>query len=275
MATTPRQQSVLPFFGLTFGWAWSMWWGGVIAGLSFDQPAFRLLYLLGVFGPLVGAAWVVRRGGRAYGLEFLRRTWDPRLIPAPWWLALAAVALGPTVVGVAAAAWTGAGAAVPDYNASLVGTVATFALVAGLAEEPGWRGAASDVWQRRTRPIWAGLGIGALWALWHLPLHFVEGSYQYAAGFGTARFWLTNLALVQLGVLLLWLANGARRSILVAILGHAGFNAGLGLTPASTTRDLVAFATLTAMSASVAAATRGRLGSGPGAIPSDRGAEAR
>lgn len=44
-------------------------------------------------------------------------------------------------------------------------------------------------------------------------------------GFGTARFWLTNLALGQLGVLLLSLANGARSSILVAILGHAGFNA--------------------------------------------------
>jgi uncharacterized protein len=262
MATIPRPLLVLPFFALTFAWTWSMWWGAVIAGLSFDQPAFRMLYLLGVFGPLVGAALVVRRGDRAYRREFLRRTWDPRLVTAPWWLALVAVTAGPAVVGAAVAAMTGATAAVPDYSAGLVGGVVMVALVAGLAEEPGWRGAASDAWQRRSRPVWAALGIGALWALWHLPLHFVEGSHQHAVGFGTAQFWLTNLALVQLGVLLLWLANGARNSILLAILAHAGFNAALGLAPASTTRDVVAFLTLTAMTVTVTAATRGRLGFG-------------
>jgi uncharacterized protein len=250
---------VLPFFALTFAWTWSMWWGAVAIGLTFDQPAFRLLYLLGVFGPLVGAAWVVRRGGHTYRRDFLRRVWDPRRIPGVWWLALVAVAAGPALLGAAAAAMAGATAAVPDYSTGSVGAVLTFAMVAGLAEEPGWRGAASDGWQVRTRPVWAALGIGAFWALWHLPLHFVEGSYQHGIGFGSLRFWLTQLALVQAGVLFLWLANGARGSILVAVLAHAGFNASGALIPGSTTRDLVAFLVLTAMSLSVIAATRGRL----------------
>jgi hypothetical protein len=73
------------------------------------------------------------------------------------------------------------------------------------------------------------------------------------------RFWLTNLALVQVGVLFLWLANGAGDSILVAILSHAGFNASGGLVPASATRDLVAFPVLTVMTLCVLAVTRGRL----------------
>jgi uncharacterized protein len=236
-----------------------MWWGAVAIGLTFDQPAFRLLYLLGVFGPLVGAAWVVHRGGYIYRRDFLRRVWDPRRIPAMWWLALVGVAAGPAVLGAAVAAMTGATAAVPDYSVGFVGAVVTFAMVAGLAEEPGWRGAASDAWQDRTRPVRAALGIGAFWALWHLPLHFVEGSYQHSVGFGSVRFWLTNLALVQLGVLFLWLANGARGSILVAILAHAGFNAAGQLVPGSTTRDLIAFLVLTAMTLSVIAATQGRL----------------
>jgi uncharacterized protein len=250
---------VLPFFALTFAWTWSIWWGAVAIGLTFDQPAFRLLYLLGVFGPLVGAAWVVHRGGYIYRRDFLRRVWDPRRIPAMWWLALVGVAAGPAALGAAVAAMTGATAAVPDYSVGFVGAVVTFAMVAGLAEEPGWRGAASDAWQDRTRPVRAALGIGAFWALWHLPLHFVEGSYQHSVGFGSVRFWLTNLALVQLGVLFLWLANGARGSILVAILAHAGFNAAGQLVPGSTTRDLIAFLVLTAMTLSVIAATQGRL----------------
>jgi uncharacterized protein len=250
---------VLPFFAFTFAWTWSMWWGAVAVGLTYEQAAFQLLYLLGVFGPLVGAASVVRRGGQSYRREFLRRVWDPRRIPARWWLALCGVASGPALFGTAVAAVTGAAAAVPDYNGASVGAVVLFALVAGLAEEPGWRGAASDAWQHRSRPLWAAFGIGALWALWHLPLHFVEGTYQHGVRFGSLRFWLTSLALIQLGVLLLWLANGARGSILVAILGHAGFNASGALLPASTTRDLVAFLALTAMMLFVVTATRGTL----------------
>jgi uncharacterized protein len=254
-----RHLPVLPFFVLTFVWTWSMWWGAVAIGIAFDQPAFRLLYLLGVFGPLVGTAWVVRRGGHIYRRDFLRRVWDPRRIPAMWWLALVAVAAGPALLGAAVAAMIGATAAVPDYSTGFIGAVVTFAMVAGLAEEPGWRGAASDAWQVRARPVRAALGIGAFWALWHLPLHFVAGSYQHGIGFGSVRFWLTNLALVQLGVLFLWLANGARGSILVAILAHGGFNAAGQLVPGSTTRDLVAFLVLTAMTLSVIAGTRGRL----------------
>jgi len=250
---------VLPFYVLTFAWTWSMWWGAVAIGLTFDQPAFRLVYLLGVFGPLVGTAWVVRCGGNAYRRDFLRRVWDPRRIPAMWWLALIVVAAGPALLGAAVAALTGAIAAVPDYSPGFIGAVVTFAMVAGLAEEPGWRGAASDAWQTRTRPLFAALGIGAIWALWHLPLHFVEGSYQHGVGIGSVRFWLTNLALVQLGVLFVWLVNGARGSILVAILAHGGFNAAGQLVPGSTTRDLVAFLVLTAMTVSVIAATGGRL----------------
>jgi uncharacterized protein len=257
---TPSRLPVLPFFALTFAWTWSMWWGAVAAGLRFDEPAFRLLYLLGVLGPLAGTTWVLYRGGPLYRRDFLRRVMDPRRVPALAWLALASVAAGPALLGAAVAAMTGAVAVVPDYSAGLVGAVVSFAMVAGLAEEPGWRGAAADAWQARSRPVWAALGIGALWAFWHLPLHFIEGSYQHGVDFGSVRFWLTNLALVQVGVLFLWLANAARGSILVAILAHAGFNAAGGLVPASTTRDLVAFLVLTAMTLGVLAARRGGLG---------------
>lgn len=259
MPTHPSRLPILPFFALTFAWTWAMWWGAAAAGFTFEHPAFRLLYLLGVLGPLTGTAWVLRRGGRTYRRDFLNRVWDPRRVPAKWWLALVAVAAGPALLGAAMAAMSGTVTIVPEYSAGFVGAVLTFAMVAGLAEEPGWRGAAADAWQARSRPVWAGLGIGALWALWHLPLHFIEGSYQHGAGFGSARFWLTNLALVQAGVIFLWLANGARGSVLVAILAHAGFNAAGGLVPASTARDLVAFIVLTLMTLGVLAATRGRL----------------
>lgn len=259
ISTSAGRPAVMLFVVIAFSWSWSMWWGAVAADLSFDQPSFRLLYLMGVFGPLVGAAWVVRSGSSRYRREFMRRVWDPRQISAPWWLALVAVAAGPVLLGAGLSAMIGATAVVPDYSVGSVGMVVVFALVAGLAEEPGWRGAASDAWQARTRPVWAAIGIGGFWALWHLPLYFVEGSYQHGVGFGSVRFWLTNLALVQLSVLYLWLANGSGGSILMAILAHAGFNMAGELVPASTIRDVVAFYYISAATLVVVAATRGEL----------------
>lgn len=264
-ATNAGRPSVALFFVLAFSWSWSLWWGAVAAGLAFEEPTFRLLYLLGVFGPLVGAIGVVRSRSDRYRREFLRRIWNPLRVSGIWWLALVAVVAGPAILGAAAAVLAGAPAVVPDYSVGLVGMVVVFAVVAGLAEEPGWRGAASDAWQARTRPIWAAVGIGGFWALWHLPLFFVEGSYQHGVGFGSARFWFINLALIQMGVLYLWLANGSGGSILVAILAHAGFNMAGELVPASTIRDIVAFGLITAATLVVVTATRGELGFGLGA----------
>lgn len=257
---------VLPYFVITFVWTWSWWWLAAAFGLSVTEGGpGSLLYLLGVLGPLVGAAWIVRSGGRAYRREFLRRIWDPRRIPARWWLALLAVGAGPAVVAAVVASLTGAAGTVPDYNAGVVVAMVAAALVAGLAEEPGWRGAASDAWQARTRPVWAATAIGVLWAIWHLPLTFVEGHYYQVLGFGSVRFWLTYLILVQMGVLFVWLANGSGGSILIAILAHTGLNVSFGLVPSSTTRDVAAFVIVAAAAAAVIAATKGQLrfGAGP------------
>jgi uncharacterized protein len=252
--------SVLPFFAIAFAWSWLMWWGAAAAGLSFDQSLFKLLYLLGVFGPFLGATWFVRSKSPRYRREFLRRILDPQRISTAEWLALVAVAAGPLSLGAVVSAMTGGAAVVPDYSLGSVGMVAVFALVAGLAEEPGWRGAASDALQTRMHPGWAAVKIGGIWALWHLPLYFVDGSYQHGVGFGSLRFWLTNLALVQLGVLYLWLANRSGGSILMAILAHAGFNIAAELIPASTIRDVVTFLLVSAATLAVIGATKGGLG---------------
>lgn len=250
---------LLPYFALTFAWTWLMWGAAVAAGLSADESPGALLYLLGVFGPLVGTAWTVRSCDSTYRRAFLKRIWDPRRVPAVWWLALVAVTGGPAVLGAVVAATAGTASELSDYGLGSVGAIIVIALIAGLAEEPGWRGAASDSWQVRTHPVWAALGIGVFWSLWHLPLHFLNGSWYHDIGFGSVRFWLVHLLLVQLGVLYVWLANGSGNSILIAILAHAGFNVAAGLVPSSTTRDVVAFVVVTIVTVVVIAATKGGL----------------
>lgn len=170
-------------------------------------PPGLLLHLLGVFGP--------------------------RAVPLLWWLARAAVAVGPAAAGATATGITGQDPLVPGITVAALLALAAPALVASLAEEPGWRGAALDLWQTQARPVVAATGIGMLWSVWHLPLSFVEGTYVHELGLGSARFRLTHLMLVLLGILLVWLVNGSGGSILLAVLAHTGFNTAIGLTAAT------------------------------------------
>jgi uncharacterized protein len=49
-------------------------------------------------------------------------------------------------------------------------------LLAGLLEEYGWSGFAFPTLQARLGPRWAGIAMGFLVALWHLPLFFTPDS---------------------------------------------------------------------------------------------------
>ena len=80
-----------------------------------------------------------------------------------------------------------------------------------------------------------------------------------AAGFGSVRFWLANVVLVQLSVLYVWLTNGAGGNILIVVLAHAGFNIAGERVPCSTTGDVVAVLAVTAGTLVVIVATRGWL----------------
>jgi uncharacterized protein len=63
--------------------------------------------------------------------------------------------------------------------------------------------------------------LGVLWSSWHLPLYFIEGTYQYGLGTDTLAFWLSMALRVPLGVLLVWLVLVCRGAVVVAVLAHA------------------------------------------------------
>ncbi len=95
-----------------------------------------------------------------------------------------------------------------------------------LIEEPGWRGYGLDGLQTRYSALLSSLIIGAVWALWHLPLFLLEDTWQAQnIGLGTLSFWL-YLANILLGAIVVtWIYNNTNRSILAAILFHFSGNA--------------------------------------------------
>jgi membrane protease YdiL (CAAX protease family) len=91
-------------------------------------------------------------------------------------------------------------------------------------EELGWRGYALDRLQIRFNALVSSLILGIIWAVWHLPLFFIEGSYQYNLGLGTLSFWIFMGNIVPQAVLITWIYNNTNRSIMSAILFHFMIN---------------------------------------------------
>jgi membrane protease YdiL (CAAX protease family) len=97
-------------------------------------------------------------------------------------------------------------------------------LFLGPLEEFGWRGYALDRLQERRNALTSSLILGVMWALWHLPLFFFEGTYQNNLGFGSPAFWQFMLGIVPLAFIFTLIFNNTRRSILSAILFHFMIN---------------------------------------------------
>jgi membrane protease YdiL (CAAX protease family) len=93
-----------------------------------------------------------------------------------------------------------------------------------LPEEMGWRGFALDRLQFRMTPLQASLVLGSVWALWHVPLFFIPGSYQAGLELGSPRSWIFLSSMVPLSVLMTWVYNNTSRSTLSAVLIHYSGN---------------------------------------------------
>jgi membrane protease YdiL (CAAX protease family) len=213
------------FVCLTFVLTWIPWFA-VVSLLRAGRPGFvTTLILLGGFGPLFAAVFVVAAGGDLR--SWLANLVDVRAAPRVWAaavlvpVALYLVALGLYLLFGGAFARTGVlpAAAIP----SLV--IATF--VRGGLEEPGWRGLALPVLQRRLGAFRASLVIGVIWALWHIPLFLMPGSSQAGTPFP-----LYATVVVGISIIATWLYNTAGGRVLVPVVFHTLSNA-VSVTTAS------------------------------------------
>jgi uncharacterized protein len=110
-----------------------------------------------------------------------------------------------------------------------LGGWAFWMMTVGLGEESGWRGYALPKLQRNMSALSATIIVALFSVCWHLPRFF------YFDGFLTLGFSvLPTFALKVLAqaIVLAWLYNSARGSILAAALFHSGFNF-LLVSPAS------------------------------------------
>ena len=88
----------------------------------------------------------------------------------------------------------------------------------GFGEEVGWRGFALPRLQFKMNALTASIVLTVFWALWHLPLFFYRPGYttmDIAGIFGWVFSLLTG------SILLTWLYNSSRASILICAVFHS------------------------------------------------------
>ena len=211
-------KALVPFLAITFGLTWGLATLlilfpeqiiAIFGEISLSNP----LTILAIYSPGIAGVCLVcwYYGTKGLGSFFRRLTfWRA---PLAWWLF---IILGiPAVVYIGASVKGTIGTAFPFSPWYLVLPAIGHALILGPIEEFGWRGLALPLLQRRFSPFWAGLILGVIWALWHVPSFFISGMPQTAWSAGPYF-----LGIISISVILTPLFNASRGSLLIAVLYH-------------------------------------------------------
>ena len=233
--TPLRQKSGLAlFWAVTFVMTWSFWGVAIALGGPPTSSPTVIPYLLGGFGPVFGAIAVrIRRArlGQSVPAHSMKFGQGIRL----FWVLPLLVLASATVLGAALLSHLLGGPEVSlTEGRNLIATAGGLApflvsmLVAGpLAEEPGWRGTAYPRLRASMNRYQAGLVLGVVWAIWHLPLFFIPGTIQ--AGFGLFSWsgLLFSLSVIPMALLTGYAYD--RAGVAAAMAIHFGVNTTVAL----------------------------------------------
>lgn len=235
----------------TLGGSWVCWW--IAAALPPGVPAVRtaLHYCGGVIPAVVVVVLLFFVHDRDYRADYSRRIFDVRRIGATWWLAVLLFSPAKSLVALgidrfAGGAGGGLEATYLLERPVFVLPMLLFWIVFGpLPEELGWRGYALGGLLGRHSALVASLIIGVVWSLWHLPLYFIDGTYQAEqVGLFTTRFWLFMGGTLLEPVLYTWIFVHTGGSTLAAVLFHFSGNATGELVELSPRAEVVSFVIL-------------------------------
>jgi uncharacterized protein len=213
---------LLSFFVMAFLFSW-MAVLPLLLNHAFPIEPFQILGALA--GPTLAAIIVIAvTAGRAGLGTFFKRyvQWRAGII---WWLIVlfgallaltlvAALIVGPAVV---TEFLKNIGLILPTYLMTLVVGV----ILGPLWEEPGWRGFALPRLQAQFGPLVGTLILGVLWALWHIP--------GYLGGWMGAGLPVLLISSAAFSMIMTWVYNNTRGSILLMILLHSSSNAAISI----------------------------------------------
>jgi membrane protease YdiL (CAAX protease family) len=199
-------KSIVTFFGLAFLFTWAL------------LPAARtstVIGLIALFGPAAAALIAAALAGREQLHHLASRTTLWR-VPVRWFIIALAF---PLLISALASSLEYVGGARGTIELQRIPALSAVVFVLVIGEEIGWRGFALPQLLTRFAPWSASVILGVAWALWHLPLFFLPGMPQFGSPFPSFVIYT-----IALSVILTFLSQHTRGSVIIATLFHGAVN---------------------------------------------------
>jgi membrane protease YdiL (CAAX protease family) len=220
------------FYLITFLGSWIP--GFMAAYLSYQkgmEGVQLLLIFLGMFAPCITALSMIYGSKNA---DLIKDFWDRlRLYKIKVSFLPVILLLMPCVLFLATALSLLFGKSIDQFELSsayrvLEGQNMLSLLIISLAplvEELGWRGYGVDSLRSIFNLFKTTLLFAGLWAMWHLPLFFINGYYQHEL-WNTSIVYVINffVSVLPVAILINWVYYKNNRSIIAAFLFHLTLN---------------------------------------------------
>ena len=221
--------SVATFIAGTIVYSWAIWFGLLLAArigiISHESPANW--YGLGGIGPSATAFILSLRSDGWFGVKSLGARVLAWRVPLRWYAFALFVPAVIRLIGLGLYAATGGTLLSNPIAPVTVIIVFLISMIVPLFEEFGWRGYMLPALLIRWPPVRAGLYVGIVWAAWHIPLFWIEGTALYRLGQASglpvalAGYSIAVVALSMLFTLMFYRTNG---NLLLAFLLHDATN---------------------------------------------------
>jgi membrane protease YdiL (CAAX protease family) len=226
------QYRPLRFYITVFALTWAFWFAAAIAGTKgVGEGLTTTLMLLGLIAPAFTAIVTVFTSKS----PALKKDFREKLLGAfrvkPVVVLLSILIFGAVIVssillsvrfGQSLSQFSFVGGF--SFSVGGVPTLLTITLAA-LLEELGWRGYAEDSLANYMSWWKESLIFGVVWSLWHLPLFFIPGSYQWEI-LQLSPWFMVNflVSVMPLGFLFTWVYVKNQRSIFACMFFHFAVN---------------------------------------------------
>lgn len=232
VVTWIKGNALLAYFLLAFGLTWPFMiaevlgsWGVIPFRLTLSVVGLPLILFI-AYGPTLAALIVTGVTSGKVGIRALLGRLLIWRVGWPWYIV---VIFGSALLGWGAlqlyALRSGMAQPLPAFSWEMLLLLPVSFLVRGAinGEEIGWRGFALPHLQTRWSALTASVLLGGVWALFHLPIFFVQG--KSVLGSQTEMNPFVFLVEVVAGAIVMtWLFNNTQGSLLIAYLYHAAVN---------------------------------------------------
>ena len=217
----------VPFFALTYLFTWVFW---IPAAFLPEGPA-QALMLLGLIAPavvstvfvLVSGSPKLKKDLRNKLIGFYKVKWGNVFLAV---LVFALIIVLSILLSLVFGQSLEQFAFTEDFSFTGVGIGGAFLtiLIASVIEEVGWKGYCEDSIGNYMNWFWESMVFGVIWSFWHLPLLFIEGTYQ--AGLMVDPLYVINFFVsgIPLGFIITWVYLASDRSILACMIFHLFVN---------------------------------------------------